>query len=362
MIVDLERFLALEEPYWRELDAMIGGLERDPGKRLLLHEIKRLHYLYQRASSDLAKLRDFPNEPRVRGRLMSLVGRAYSEIHETRTKPHRLRPLRWFFKTFPQTFRRNGLAFLMTVLITLAGVAFGGGLIYADRDMRTVLMPFPHLHGDPSDRVADEERIASSDDPMAGARTAFSAQLMTHNTKVSILTMSMGMTYALGTIMLLFYNGVILGAVCVDYIMAGEVKFLAGWLLPHGVIEIPAILIAGQAGLVLGKALIGWGSGETVRARLRKVSGDLVTLIGGVALMLVWAGIVEAFFSQYHEPILPYWFKIAFGCAELFMLALFLGLSGREKKAGASGRGNPAAASGLGAGVGSEVGRVRGIG
>ena len=65
--------------------------------------------------------------------------------------------------------------------------------------------------------------------------------------------------WGVGTIVMLFYNGVILGAVTVDYIRAGQTKFLAGWLLPHGAVEIPSILIAGQAGLVLALALIGWG-------------------------------------------------------------------------------------------------------
>ena len=62
--------------------------------------------------------------------------------------------------------------------------------------------------------------------------------------------------------------------------------------------------------------------------RLRKISADLVTLIIGVALMLVWAGIIEAFFSQYHEPVLPYEIKIGFGVLELILLTLFLGKSG----------------------------------
>ena len=99
-----------------------------------------------------------------------------------------------------------------------------------------------------------------------------------------------------------------------------------GWLLPHGVIEIPAILIAGQAGLLLGRALIGWNSKENVHQRLRSVTGSLVTLISGAALLLVWAGLVEAFFSQYHEPILPYQFKIIVGLVELLALLTFLSL------------------------------------
>jgi uncharacterized membrane protein SpoIIM required for sporulation len=119
----------------------------------------------------------------------------------------------------------------------------------------------------------------------------------------------------------------------VDYALAGQVRFLVGWLLPHGAIEIPAILIAGQAGFMLAAALIGRGSSMPLGARLRAVSGDVVTLIIGVALLLVWAGFVEAFLSQYHEPVIPYALKIAFGCVELTLLVLFLGRSGRREDA-----------------------------
>jgi uncharacterized membrane protein SpoIIM required for sporulation len=98
------------------------------------------------------------------------------------------------------------------------------------------------------------------------------------------------------------------------------------------VIEIPAILIGGQAGLVLARALIGRGERNTITVRLRLVSRDLANLIGGVALMLIWAGFVEAFLSQYHAPVVPYWAKIAFGSFELLLLILFLSRSGLEGK------------------------------
>jgi uncharacterized membrane protein SpoIIM required for sporulation len=154
---------------------------------------------------------------------------------------------------------------------------------------------------------------------------------MTHNTKVSIFTLALGMTWGVGTIISLFYNGVILGAVAVDYIRAGQTKFLLGWLMPHGVIEIPAILIAGQAGLMLAFALIGRGKRNTMRARLREISGDIATLIFGFTLMLIWAGFIESFLSQYHEPVIPYSAKIAFGCVELVLLTVFLSKSGTKK-------------------------------
>ncbi len=153
---------------------------------------------------------------------------------------------------------------------------------------------------------------------------------MTHNTQVALLTMALGMTFGFGTIVVLFYNGVILGAVAFDYVHGGQTIFLMGWLLPHGVIEIPAILVGGQTGFVIAYALIGWGSRISRADRLRAVSRDVVTLAGGMSVMLVWAGIVEAFLSQYHEPVIPYGLKIAFGLVEAVLLVLFLTRAGAK--------------------------------
>ena len=83
--------------------------------------------------------------------------------------------------------------------------------------------------------------------------------------------------------------------------------------------------------MVLAAALIGRGQRLTLAQRLRAVSGDLVTLIAGLALLLVWAGLVEAFFSQLHSPILPYPVKIAFGVLELALLTVFFWKSGSAK-------------------------------
>ncbi len=184
-----------------------------------------------------------------------------------------------------------------------------------------------HEHGCQTDPGRNGEA-----DRLAGAKASFSSRLMTHNTKVAIFTLALGMTWGLGTLIMLFYNGVILGAVALDYVLAGETTFLLGWLLPHGVIEIPAIILAGQCGLVLAGALIGWGKPISLKMRFRKISADLVTLIFGVAVMLTWAGIVEALFSQYHEPVLPYELKIGFGVLELILLVLFFARSGRRAK------------------------------
>jgi uncharacterized membrane protein SpoIIM required for sporulation len=276
----------------------------------------------------LARLRTYSSEPNIRRYLESLVARAYGEIHESREKPHRVRPFFWVFTIFPRTFRRHLRAFWISTAAMFLGCIFGAFALGIDPGAKGVIMPFSHLKGDPSERVAREE--GAETDRLKGAKTYFSSYLMTHNTKVSIFTLALGMTYGIGTLILLFYNGVILGAVAFDYLAAGEGPFLMGWLLPHGAIEIPAILLAGQAGLILAGALIGWGEPLTLRMRLRKIATDLVTLIVGVAIMLVWAGIIEAFFSQYHQPVIPYAAKIGFGMMELIILTLFLSKAGKE--------------------------------
>jgi uncharacterized membrane protein SpoIIM required for sporulation len=185
---------------------------------------------------------------------------------------------------------------------------------------------------DPAERVAREERTAGGEQKGSkGSKSTFSAFLMTHNTRVSILVLALGMTWGIGTVIVLFSNGVMLGAVVADYVAAGQSAFLVGWLLPHGAVEIPSILVAGQAGLLLAGALLGRSAAVPMGRRLRLVTPDVVTLIGGVAVMLVWAGLVEAFFSQYHAPVMPYAVKIAFGMIELVLLALFLVFAGRRE-------------------------------
>lgn len=326
MILDLPRFLAAERPYWTQLESALDLVEGEPGRRASLAELKTLHYLYQRASADLARMATFSSEPETRRYLESLVARAYAEIHETREPRRRINMKRWLARDLPQTFRRHVRAFWLAVAITLAGAAFGVLALSIDPEAKSVIMPFEGLKGNPSERVAREEH--SKEDRLRGMKTSFAAQLMTHNTQVAVSTLALGATWGVGTVIVLFYNGVTLGAVCADYVRAGQSSFLMGWLMPHGATEIPAILIAGQAGLMLAGALIGWGTSASRGERLRAISRDLLTLVCGIVLLLIWAGIVEAFFSQYHEPVVPYALKITFGAVEIIALAAYLGRSG----------------------------------
>jgi uncharacterized membrane protein SpoIIM required for sporulation len=331
VIVDLPRFVHTERPYWEELEAALRSLQDNPERRMTLAEVQRLHYLYERSSAALARIGSFAADAGLRSFLESLVARAYSQIHETRST----RSIRWqdILFAFPRAFRRHRGAFRLAAVITALGCGFGWLAIRQDARNKAVLMPFPGLMASPAERVALEESAKA--DRLTGVKATFSAQLMTNNIRVTILAMALGMTWGAGTVILLFWNGVILGAVMADYIIGSQSVFLAGWLLPHGSVEIPAILLGGQAGLMLAGALIGAGPSDTrIRAtraeRLRALTHDLFAIVAGAAVLLVWAGMVEAFVSQYHQPVIPYGVKIAFGVCELAALIGFLGWAGRE--------------------------------
>jgi uncharacterized membrane protein SpoIIM required for sporulation len=329
MILDLEQFVATERPYWLELEAMLETIDDDSTRRMSLDEARRLHYLYQRTAGGLARMETFSAEPATRQYLESLVSRAYGEMHEVRGRRVRFRPVYWLTRTVPRTFRRHWIAFAMSCTVTLIGAAFGAGAVNFDTDAKNVLLPFPHLLVDPSDRVDYEERDNASN-PFEGMKAQGTSMYFVNNTRVSFTTMALGVTWGAGTTLILFTNGILLGAVIFDYIRAGEGIFLTGWLLPHGSVEIPSILIAGQAGLLLGSAIIGWRSRLTLRGRLRQITADLVTLAFTCACLMAWAGVIEAFFSQYHEPILPYWIKITFGGVQFICFVAFMTFAGRR--------------------------------
>ena len=56
MIIDLQKFVSAERPSWAELETVLSRLETDPALTLPLEQVRRFHYLYERASADLGKI------------------------------------------------------------------------------------------------------------------------------------------------------------------------------------------------------------------------------------------------------------------------------------------------------------------
>jgi uncharacterized membrane protein SpoIIM required for sporulation len=153
--------------------------------------------------------------------------------------------------------------------------------------------------------------------------TVFSAFLFTHNIQVTFLAFGLGITAGVGTALVLFANGVPLGALAVQYHEAGQDLFFWAWILPHGIPELTAIAIAGGAGLVLGRGLVLPGR-RRIRDALRHEARRAVRLVVGTMPVLVMAGVIEGTISQMHEPLMPYPAKLAF--ALLVGTALYIWL------------------------------------
>ena len=328
MILNLERFQAQARPRWKSLESLLEGLEGRPDHRLNLAEVQQLQNLYAQVSADLNRVTHGALALELRQYLERLVARAYAELYYAPpTRSEIWQPRRWLkiFTVFPETFRRHTAYFALSVLITLLGCAFGGLAVHYDPASVDVLLPADYLRN-PGERVHEEEQGKSRHMDSAQIEAAFSGQLIRHNIEVALLAAALGVTFGIGTALLLFENGVLLGAVAVHYTQQGFGLFMSAWLLPHGVFEIPSILIAGQAGFYLARLLLHRRENRNLRESMR----EWLVLVAGLAMMLVWAGIMEAFFSQHHAPVLPYGFKVAVGGAELVLLTAYLLLIGRR--------------------------------
>lgn len=331
MILDLERFQAQARPRWRDLESLLAALEGRPDRRLNPAEAEQLQELYAHAAADLNRVTHGALAHELRQYLERLVARAYAELYYAPpTRSEIWQPRRWLriFTAFPETFRRHVRYFALAVLITLLGCALGGLAVRYDPASVDVLLPADYLRN-PGQRVHEEEQGQGQGRHLDSAQieAAFSGQLIRHNIEVALLAAALGVTFGIGTALLLFENGVLLGAVAVHYTRQGFGLFMTAWLLPHGVFEIPSILIAGQAGFYLARLLLRRREDRNLRQSMR----EWLVLVAGLAMMLVWAGLMEAFFSQHHAPVLPYGFKVAVAASELVLLTIYLLMIGRRE-------------------------------
>jgi uncharacterized membrane protein SpoIIM required for sporulation len=331
VILDLERFQVQARPRWSSLESLLGVLESRPDRRLSTAETEQLQELYAQVAADLNRVTHGALAPELRQYLERLVARAYSDLYYAPpTRSEIWRPRRWLriFTAFPETFRRQSRYFALAVVITVLGCALGALAVRYDPASVDVLLPADYLRN-PGQRVHEEELGQGPAQHLHSAQieAAFSAHLIRHNIQVAMLAAALGVTFGIGTALLLFENGVLLGAVAARYTQQGFGLFLTAWLLPHGAFEIPSILIAGQAGFYLARLLLRRREDRNPRESMR----EWLVLIAGLAMMLVWAGMMEAFFSQHHAPVLPYGFKVAVGAAELVLLTIYLLLIGRRR-------------------------------
>ena len=305
----LGRFRENRHERWRRLDQLLDRVAREEFSGLSAADAEEFYTLYRLAASDLNLVQTRAGHPALHDYLEALVARAHAALAAPR--PGRLWPA-WkhmIRHAFPAAVRRQRAAVGAAAALLLAGALFGGVLTLTVPDAAMAFLggSFPDHLRPPSERVDRDTGDAAPALP-ASAQLTFAVYLFCNNARVSALAFALGFTFGIGTAILLFYNGAILGCVAARYFADGFGVFFLAWAGPHGSVELPCVALAGAAGLILGRAL--WRGRGRLAERLLPERSDLVAMLAGVTAWLMLAGAVEAGFSQLHPPLMPYAVKL----------------------------------------------------
>lgn len=319
----MNRFINDRKDNWQRLEDLLSLLQGDSLKNLSRAEVREFGELYRRAAADLAIARSETRDPKLINYLNSLVIRAHGKIYRAEAQGVNL--IRQFFaKDFPQAFRNTlrytGLAFaIFTFFFTASFLLcyFDGNFAdelgladyrgYAQNDMRWWM------------RLNEANQIGSS-------------AILTNNIRVTILAFALGAFFGIGTIYILFMNGLQIGGV-VGVCFKANPAFgteLVNFMVGHGVIELSCIFIAGGAGMLIGYAMI--NPGDLTRGQaLKKAGMEAARLVIGCACFLVVAGIIEGFLSP---SALPPAIKYGTGILTGIAMYSYLFLAGRNETSG----------------------------
>ncbi|MGI5861329.1 MAG: stage II sporulation protein M [Myxococcales bacterium] len=324
--MDLNEFLERGRPRWTRLSKLLDQIEGQGLKSLELEEAREFGRLYRAASSDLLWARAHAASAELVEYLNDLVARGYAQTYPGQ-RPRLHDVLSFYGAGFPRLVRSQWKAVFAAFALFWGGAFLGWAGMHLDERAGVFLVPDDHQSLDPDERISREAR---TDQGMGlQTQTAFSSFLFTHNIQVAFLAFALGLTLGIGTVVVLFVNGLFLGALAQVYEVKGHAIWFWAWILPHGVPEITAICLAGAGGLVIGRAMV--APGERSRGDALRADGKLaVRMVLGTLPIFVAAGLIEGTISQIHEPHLPSIVKLLFAAAMTGLLAFYLLKMGRE--------------------------------
>jgi uncharacterized membrane protein SpoIIM required for sporulation len=340
--VDLNQFIAENRPQWRKFEKMLEAAESAGLSGLSHSELKDFGFLYRKVSSDLVHVRSVTSNAELTEYLNNLVSRGYAKVYSGRSL--RLGAIfEFFMRGFPRELRARFAYLLLSAAVFLGGIAFGFLAVTFDQKSRYYLMSPEHVHTSPAEhaRKALEAEEHGGRLTSAGHASFLSTFLFTNNIRVGLLAFASGITLGIGTVLVLAFNGAMLGSVAAAYHESGVTLFFYSWVLPHGVMELTCIVIAGAAGLLLGRAVL-WPGEYSTTDSLRIRGRSALILVLGTIPVFIFAGLIEGSLSQINPPTIPYWFKLAVAAATGAFLILYLGFAGRAPSPKADAAPSPA--------------------
>ncbi len=271
-------------------------------------ELQELALLYRQVASDLSTLRQDRTSAALAGQINHLLARAHHIIYSSRKSTWKNFFL-FLRDGYPRVFREQFQYVFLALVLTLAATLLAAGFTLADpRFAGPILGPnvMVSIH-----RHEMWTRSIVSVAPQAASG------IMTNNLTVSFSAVAGGLLFGFGALYILFVNGLMLGAVSVACQQAGMAVPLWSFVAPHGSLELPAIVIAGAAGLRLGQGMLFPGIYRW-KDSVAKAGAQAVRLVSGTIPMLFIAGCLEGFFSPSDAPV-----ALKFGVgAGLFVLLL----------------------------------------
>ncbi|MBK8099759.1 MAG: stage II sporulation protein M [Planctomycetes bacterium] len=297
------RFRREREKSWTELEELVRRAEKSGLSALTPDQLRRLPVLYRAVLSSLEVARASVADRSLLDWLQSLAARAYLVVHAPRRS---LAEVVWQFLAwgFPATVRAIRWHLLLSAALLLLGMAIAWVLVAADPDRHYWLfMPAEMAQGrSPEATTAELREPLFSGAQEDRALLTFAVYLFTHNSSIGILTYGLGFALGLPVALLLFYNGMILGAMSALYHSRGLAVEWWSWVLPHGGTEILAIVLCGAAGLAIGERLLFPGTGSRLH-ELAVAGRRLGAVIAGAIAMLALAGIIEGVFRQLVDSV-----------------------------------------------------------
>jgi uncharacterized membrane protein SpoIIM required for sporulation len=314
---------------WRELEQLLDKADRGGIRSLSAAELNRLPALYRSTVSSLSVARAISLDRALLDYLTNLTCRAYVVVYSSKRPPSEA-IAEFLTRRLPQTVRRYWIYLAVSLGCMLAGVLAGYLLTIHDveRFYSFVSEQVAQGRNPASSDEALRDVLYSGDDSGVSQLQQFATFLFTHNAKVGILCFALGFAAGAPVVILLFYNGLTLGAFAALYASRGMGLEFWAWVLPHGVTELLAVVLCGAAGLVFGMAVV--FPGPHTRLQNLAIKGRQVALVViGAALMLLIAAVIEGLFRQMVQDFATRWWVATVTAVGW---ALYYGLAGRRAR------------------------------
>jgi len=298
-----DRFRLEREGDWRRLETIVARIEAGRIGAISDDDLVALPALYRMLVSSLSVARDTTLDAATLGYLEGLAQRAWFIVYGPEVG-FRGWLRRFFGGGWSASVRAIGPDILIALGMMVAGTVIGWLLVAGKPDWFYALMPAEP--GDP--RVPGASRAALYASLFGKSHrtglAVFAAFLFSNNAQVSILCYALGFAFGVPAILLLIHNTALLGAMLWLYHGQGLTLELVGWLSVHGTTELFAIMLAGASGLHIGRSMAFPGQRAVLDAAA-DAGRRTATVMTGVVLMLIVAGLLEGFARQLINATAP---------------------------------------------------------